>query len=82
MWIKSMNGESIAPKQKEITGNHVILRKNIKLIEAAEELPNHYEWDEWQMTAEQYAVYQNFETRMAEQDDALIELAGLISEVV
>ena len=60
----------------------MILRKNIKLIEATEELPEHYEWDEWQMSKEQYEVYKDFEEKLNEQDDALIELAGLISEVI
>lgn len=60
----------------------MILRKNYHHVAADGEMPAHYEYDEWQMTKEQYDVYLDLETRMHEQDDALVELAGLISEVI
>ena len=80
MWQKSRNSEFIAPPEKEVTGEHVILRRNITPVEATEEFPAHYEYEEWQMTASQYEVYQNFETLINEQSDALIELAELAAE--
>ena len=81
MWTRSGNGETVIPPQVEYSGNHVIVRKNFHLIEEGE-TPAHYEWDEWQMTKDQYEVYLDFEDKLNEQDDALIELAGMISEVV
>ena len=66
----------------EESGNNVILRKNFKFIEEKDEFPAHYECEEWQMTKEQYEVYQNFETLINEQSDALVELADMISEVL
>lgn len=82
MWTKSENGEANKPKQIEETGNNVILRKNFVKIEATEGKPEHWRYDEWQMTAAQYEVYKDFETRISEQSDALVELAELISEVM
>lgn len=48
---------------------------------ATEEMPEHWTYDEWQMTAEQYEIYQNFEQAINEQSDALIELADIIAEI-
>ena len=79
MWAKTENGEAVIPAAVEKSGNNVIVRKNFQLIEASEEKPEHYEYDEWQMTAEQYEVYRNLETMLTEQSDALVELAELIS---
>lgn len=82
MWTNSGNSENIMPMAIEFSGNHVILRRNFRLIEATAEMPEHYEYEEWQMTKEQYEVYKDFKEKIDEQDDALIELAGLISEVM
>ena len=82
MWTKTQNGESIHPPVKELSGDTVIVRRNFRLINATEEMPEHYEYEEWQMSAKQYEIYQNFEDAISEQNDALIELAGLISEVM
>lgn len=81
MWTRSENSESIRPLPIEASGNSVILRKNFSRIQATEESPEHWAYDEWQMTAEQYEVYTDFENRMQEQSDALIELADIIAEI-
>lgn len=82
MWTRSENGEAVRPMEVEISSNGVIIRRNFRVVPESDEMPEHYEYEEWQMTKEQYEIYQNFEERMHEQDDALVELAGLISEVV
>lgn len=82
MWTKSKNGEPVRPQEIEISGNYVILRRNYKLAAATAEEVEHYEYEEWQMTREQYEVYCNFEDVIREQSDALVELAGLIDEVL
>ena len=69
MWTKSENSEPIVPLAVEYSGDQVILRKGFQLVEATEEKPSHYEYDEWQMPKEQYDIYQNFETL----SDALTE---------
>lgn len=80
MWKKSENSESVMPKFMEVSGNSIILRRNFRFVEATEMLPEHYEYEECQMTKEQFEIYKVFESRLKEQDDALIELAGLIAE--
>lgn len=82
MWQKTENDINVRPVDKEISGRFVILRKDFRLIPASEDFPEHYEYNEWQMTQEQYEVYKNFETLINEQSDALVELAELISEVM
>lgn len=82
MWRREENSENIMPNAIEHCGNHVIMRKGFHFVEATENKQEHYEYDEWQMTNEQYEIYKDFEQKINEQDDALIELAGLISEVV
>lgn len=82
MWIRTENGESVKPSTKEISRNIVIVRKGFELIPATQDKPEHWEFDEWQMTAEQYEVYAYYETLVNEQSDALLELADLISEVI
>lgn len=47
------------------------------MITATAEIPEHYEYDEWQMTKEQYEVYADMERSMLDQSDALVELAEL-----
>lgn len=80
MWIKTENGESTIPAALEVSGNYVIVRRRFELVEATEDRPEHYEFDEWQMTKEQYEVYRSLEQLINEQDDALIELAELFCE--
>ena len=57
MWQKSENGEAVKPAELEILPDVVIVRRNFSLIPASEDLPEHWQYDEWQMTAEQYEVY-------------------------
>ena len=82
MWRYSENSEAVRPEAFERSVEQVILRRNFRAVEATEEKPEHYEYEEWQMSAEQYEIYQNFEEAISEQSDALVELAGLISEVI
>lgn len=82
MWIKSENSESVKPLAVEKSGGNVILRRRFHLVTGAEEKPEHWEYDEWQMTNEQYEVYQDFESQIAEQSDALVELAEILEGVL
>ena len=80
MWVKTENSEAIIPAALEVSGNNVIVRRRFELVGASEDRPEHYEYEEWQMTGEQYKVYQALEKQISEQDDALIELAELFAE--
>ena len=80
MWIRSENGESVKPKKMEKSRNHVILRKNFKRVDATDDMPEHWTYDEWQMTKEQYEVFRYHENLLNDQSDALVELAELFAE--
>ena len=80
MWTKSENDSNIKPASVEHSGSGVIVRKRFELVRATEEMPEHWKYDEIQMTAEQYDIYQMFDAQLSEQADALIELAELITE--
>lgn len=79
MWIKSENSESVKPAALERTRNGVIIRRNFRKIEATGECPAHFEWEEWQMTGDQYEVYKTMMAEQADIEDALIELAEIIT---
>ena len=49
-------------------------------MEATEEKPEHYEYEECQMPKEQYGVYEEMVVRLEETSDALVELAEMIIE--
>ena len=57
MWTKSENSESNKPLAVEECGEIVIVRRNYELIAATDERPEHWEYDECQMTRDQYAMY-------------------------
>ena len=78
MWDKSENGEIAKPKELEFSGNSVILRRRFKRIDGTEEMPEHWEFEEWQMSMEQYAIYEPMAKQIKEQEDAIVELAELI----
>lgn len=82
MWQKSRNCEDVRPLETERTGNCVIVRQNIHRVAEYGDESAHYEYDEWQMTVEQFEVYKSLRDAMHDQEDALIELAGIISEVM
>ena len=64
MWIKSENSEPTQPLEVEQFPNGYIVRRDFKFIEAVEEdedfvIPAHWEYEEWQMTADQYQIWLN-----------------------
>lgn len=57
MWKKSSNGEAAKPAEVSIDASGVIVRKDYQLVAATDEMPEHWEYMEWQMTPEQYEVW-------------------------
>ena len=58
MWIKSQNSEELRPDDFYQNDKGVIIRRNFIFIEQqSEEQPAHWEYEEWQMSKEQYDVY-------------------------
>lgn len=89
VWKKVENDCNVRPQEVEISGGMVIVRRQFHLIPAETETieeevvvvrPEHYEYEEWQMTKEAYEVYKYYDKITSEQEDALIELASLIDE--
>ena len=78
MWIKSENGESIKPSAIERCGDYIIVRRRFNFIEETDEFPAHWEYEEWQMTNDQYEIYAIMQAQLVEQEDAILELADLI----
>ncbi len=78
MWIRSENGENVKPSAVERCQDLVIVRRNFRHIEENEDYPAHWEWEEWQMSAEQYEVYQAMKQESDDLSDALIELAEIV----
>lgn len=81
MWIKTENSDARKPDPVIYSGNRVILNRNFRNIPASEDIPEHWEYDTWDMSREQYEVYQYQEAQLQEQADALIELADIIAEM-
>ena len=79
MWIKSENSESNKPAAVSENAGGVIVRKDFVHVEAAENAPEHWKYREWQMSKEQYDVYQQMQSDQADIEDALIELAEIIA---
>lgn len=61
MFQKSENSEALKPLELEPVPNGMIVRRNFKFVEAVESedmpIPAHWEYEEWQMTNDQYDVY-------------------------
>ena len=79
MWKKSSNAESVKPAEVSMDASGVIIRKSYHRVEATEEVPEHWEYLEAQMTKEQYDVYLAMQAETSDIEDALIELAELIA---
>ena len=59
----------------------MIVNRNFKKIQATEDKPEHWEYESWDMTAEQYEVYREMKEQEQQQTDALFELAGIVAEM-
>lgn len=78
MWTKSENSESVKPLEFERTRNGVIIRRDFHSVEATEERAAHWEFEEAQLTNDQYEIYQVMKAENDELSDALIELAEIV----
>lgn len=76
MWARSENGENVKPADVERSGSRVIVRKDFEHVEEGGDKPEHYEWMEWQMTMEQYEVYQSLTEEAKEQAEKVADLEG------
>ena len=86
MWQTSENGEDIRPAAIDDTSSRVYayIRRNIQRVEATEDTPAHYRWEETRIPREALIIYRHTVEHDAALDDvyaALTELAELITEV-
>lgn len=77
MWTKASSGESVRPPEVSIDASGVVVTRNAHLVEATDDIPEHYEYEEWQMSHEQYEV---FETQQADVDFLAMENEYLAQE--
>ena len=83
MFVRRENSNNSKPLEIDETSSGTVtyVRKNFELIPAEDDRPEHWAYDEWAMSKEQYEVYETFRAQIDEQADALIELAEIITEV-
>lgn len=79
MWKRTENGESRKPPEVFTDNSGVIVRRDYKQVPATEDMPEHWEYEEWQMSHAQYEVYQAMRAESNDIEDALIELAEIIT---
>lgn len=86
MWKRSENGTTEKPAALEIDTskrwNYV--RRNFVLVEAAEDRPAHWEWEEKKVLKEDWETYMQVADHSDALEDvyaALTELAEIITEV-
>ena len=79
MWNKSGNGESQKPPEVSIDPSGVVVRRNYNLVSATEEFPAHWEYEEAQMSKEQYEAWSSQNT-VNEQDRADIDYLLMITD--
>lgn len=83
MWYTVENGADIAPAAVEATSSraYVYVRRNIERVEATEDMPAHYRWQETKIPRDALTIYEQVVSHEGALDDvyaALTELAGLI----
>lgn len=83
MWIKSENGTAVRPPETETFPGGVMVRRNFRFVEASGTpedeayVPAHWCYEEWQMTSDQYEVY---EVQQADVDFLTMENDWLTEE--
>lgn len=83
MWYSNENGDLVRPSEidRESSRKYVYVRKNIEEVEATEDIPAHYRWQEIKIPQADWAVYEKVIDHDGTLDDvqnALIELAEII----
>ena len=79
MWHKASNGDAVKPLAVSIDPSGVVVTKNHVLVPATDEFPAHWEYDEAQMSLEQYEAYA-FQDSMNELNRADIDYLLMITE--
>lgn len=86
MWCKTENGENVRPSAVDTTSSRVCvyIRKNIQAVEATEDFPAHYKWEELKIPREMWEISEKVlghDEALNDVYSALTELAEMIVEV-
>ena len=84
MWYRNENGSSVKPDaiDQSASNRYVYVRKNFVLIEATEDIPEHWQWMETKILKEDWEIYLEVMDHGTALDDvyaALTELAEIIA---
>ena len=84
MWYRNENGSSVKPDAVDHVSSqkYVYVRKNFVLIEATEDVPEHWQWMETKILKEDWEIYLEVMDHGTALDDvyaALTELAEIIA---
>ena len=85
MWYDVTNGDLTRPAAIDETSSkvYVYVRRNIELVEATDEMPAHYRWQELKIPREMWEVTKkvfNHDSALDDVYSALVELAEIIVE--
>lgn len=85
MWYRNENGDDRRPAEIDSTSSqvYVYVRRDIVRVEATEDAPAHYRWEEMKIPREMWAVCEKVFSHDGALEDvyaALAELAGMIVE--
>lgn len=85
MWYGVTNGDLTLPAEIDETSSkvYVYVRRNIEIVEATDEMPAHYRWQEMKIPREMWEVTKkvfNHDSALDDVYSALVELAEIIVE--
>lgn len=80
MWYKNENGSNDKPSalDTETSKVYAYVRRNFEQVEATEEIPAHWQWEEMKISKDALAIYQEHNDALDDVYAALTELAELI----
>ena len=83
MWYKNQNGDSVKPEAVDSASSKrwAYIRKDFLLVEATEEMPEHWEWQEMKIPKEALAIYEQT-VGNTEGVDMLTECVLEMSEII
>lgn len=83
MWYRNQNGDSVKPDAVDFASSKrwAYIRKDFLLVEATEEMPEHWEWQEMKIPKEALTIYEQT-VGNTEGVDMLTECVLEMSEII
>lgn len=76
MWVHAEGSERPDNVDSTSSKSYVYVRNNIVVVEATEDVPEHYEWDELEIPKSSWEIWETAEGN----SDAIAEIAELSSD--